>query len=187
MPQPIYPQPPNGTFPYRARILLSKRPHHAAGIGLVVAEWAALEEQLIQTLVLSLFAFSKEGGYDIARTMLDTIDSITIRLEVIGAILKTRIPADAYTFFDNDLRREIRHRSTERNRIVHGNWCVDDHYPDDVITRIDGRYVKYTVKDFTDIAERIIATTQKATQFLAQFQRWDGEGPWRQEPVPQQP
>jgi hypothetical protein len=44
MPQALYPQPPDGAFSYRPRALVSQRPSHAAGIGAVSAEWAALEE-----------------------------------------------------------------------------------------------------------------------------------------------
>ena len=63
MPQALYPQPPDGSFSYRPRALVSQRPGHAAGIGAVSAEWAALEEYLTLAMVRSLLAFSDEGAY----------------------------------------------------------------------------------------------------------------------------
>jgi hypothetical protein len=178
MPQPLYPQPPEGSFIYRPRALLSKRPNHAAGIGLVSAEWAALEEQLILTLTRSLFAFSREGGFAVAKTMLETVESTATRLEIISSVLEVRIPAEDFKFFETKLRPDIRKRAKERNRVVHSNWYVDDRYPDEVIARIDGNYVKYSVKDFSDIAERIIRLNYNMIEFLGRFQRWDGVGPW---------
>ena len=58
MPQPLYPQPPDGTFSYRPRALFSQR---AAGIGAVSAEWAALEERLTLALARSLLVFSEDA------------------------------------------------------------------------------------------------------------------------------
>jgi hypothetical protein len=178
MPQPLYPQPPIGTFVHRPRILASQRPLHAAGIAAVTSEWAALEDQLIQTLARSLFAFSKEGGYAIATTILEAVESTSIRLEAIAALLETRIPPEDFKFFSENLRPEIRKRASERNKVAHNNWFVHDGYPEHLITLEDGRYVKYSVQDFTDIADRIIAATTRVTVFLVRFHRWDGIGPW---------
>jgi len=187
MPQPIWPDPPEGTFPYRPRLLLSKRPDHAAGIGAVACEWAALEGSLVQMLSFSLFAFSKEGGYSLAKTALETIESGTIRLEVVAALLKTRIPEDQFALFNSEIRPDIRKRAAERNRVVHSAWCVHDDYPADVIARYDNRYWKYSVKDFSEIAERIVHTTIRMTLFLSKFQRWDGAGPWNSILQPEPP
>jgi hypothetical protein len=187
MPQPIWPDLPEGTIPYRPRLLLSKRPNHAAGIGAVACEWAALEGNFVHMLSFALFAFSKEGGYSLARTALETIESGTIRLEVIAALLRTRIPQDQFEIFDSEIRPEIRKCAGERNRVVHNSWCVHDDYPDHIIARYDDSYWKYSVKDFSDIAERIVQTTTRMTLFLGQFQRWDGVGPWNSISQPEPP
>lgn len=49
------PQPVAGTFGYSPKALYAKRPHHAAGIALVAAEWAALEERMIHVHLLTVF------------------------------------------------------------------------------------------------------------------------------------
>lgn len=179
MPQPLYPQPPEGSFVYQPKLLAEQRPQHAAGIGAVTSEWAFLEEQLVKTLAYSIFAHSAEGGGQVARTMLGAIDSMTLRLEIVEEILKTRIPAEEHKFFVETLKQEIRSRAGERNYVCHSIWYVDDKYLDYVITRIDGRYFKYSVKDFSNIVDRIHATNLKMTEFLSRFGRWDGFGPWQ--------
>jgi hypothetical protein len=100
MPQPIWPDPPEGAFVHRPRILLSKRPQHAAGMGAVAAEWAALEERLNQALAFSFsfFATSKEGGYALTKTTLATIESLLIRLEVMGHFSKPASPSPILIF-----------------------------------------------------------------------------------------
>ena len=129
MPQALYPQPPHGAFSYRPRALVSQRPSHAAGIGAVSAEWAALEEYLTLAMVRSLLAFSVEGAYS----------SPSTRLDVIAALLKIHAPKADFEFFANTLRPEIHKRAGERNRILQSIWYVDDRYPDHVITPLDGR------------------------------------------------
>jgi hypothetical protein len=99
MPQALYPQPPDGAFSYRPRALVSQRPGHAAGIGAVSAEWAALEEYLTLAMVRSLLAFSDEGAYSIASTTLETIESPSTRLDVVAALLKIHSPKVDFEFF----------------------------------------------------------------------------------------
>jgi hypothetical protein len=159
MPQALYPQPPDGAFSYRPRALVSQRPGHAAGIGAVSAEWAALEEYLTLAMVRSLLAFSDEGAYSIASTTLETIESPSTRLDVVAALLKIHAPKADFEFFANTLR----------NRILQSIWYVDDRYPDHVITRLDGRYVKYSVHDITEVSDRIVTTANSIREFVERF------------------
>jgi hypothetical protein len=169
MPQALYPQPPDGAFSYRPRALVSQRPNHAAGIGAVSAEWAALEEYLTLAMVRSLHAFSDEGAYSIASTTLETIESPSTRLDVIAALLKIHASKPDFEFFTDKLRPEVHKRAGERNRILQSIWYVDDRYPDHVITRFDGRYVRYSVHDITEISDRIITTANSVREFVERF------------------
>jgi hypothetical protein len=169
MPQPLYPQPPDGVFSYRPRALISLRPGHAAGIGAVAAEWAALEECLTLAMVRSLLAFSEEGAYSIATTTLETIESPSTRLDVIAALLKIHAAKADFDFFANTLRPEIHKRAGERHRILQSIWYVDDRYPDHIIARLDGRYVKYNVHDITEVADRIVSTANSVREFVERF------------------
>ena len=169
MPQALYPRPPDGAFSYRPRALVSQRPGHAAGIGAVSAEWAALEEYLTLAMVRSLLAFSDEGAYSIASTTLETIESPSTRLDVVAALLKIHSPKVDFEFFANTLRPEIHKRAGERNRILQSIWYVDDRYPDHVITRLDGRYVKYSVHDITEVSDRIVTTANSIREFVERF------------------
>ena len=133
------------------------------------AEWAALEERLTLAFARSLLAFSEEGAYAIASTTLEPIESAAIRLDVIAAVLRIHASKADFEHFSSSLRPEIHKRSGEHNRIVRSIWYVEDAYPDHVITRQVGRYVKYTVHDFTEICDRIITTANNVGEFVERF------------------
>jgi hypothetical protein len=171
------PQPVQGTFSYRPKILLQQRPAHAARIGLVVAEWAALEEHLVEMFAYSLFAMALEerGAMQVAKTALEQIDSLTVRLEVMGGLLKTRVKPEEHKYFAETLRPEIRKRASERNRVAHSNWMLCDTEPDYyVVARFPDGDFKYSLKDFEDISDRIIETSNNIATFLMQIRRDDG-------------
>lgn len=179
MPQPLYPQPSKGHFKYFPLEVASKRPKHAAGIGAVTSEWSFFETELVATIARCFFAFSAEGGFNAAHTTLGFIDSITLRLEIISELLETRIPPEDFKHFQDVLIKEIRNRAKERNAVVHSYWYADDQHPEYIITWIDERYMKYSAQDFLDIAKRILETNDKVKNFLEQFTKWDGVGPWQ--------
>src|SRR5262245_24659116 len=98
---PVMPKPIHEGFSfvagYHPRMLIQDRPEHAARIGLVAAEWAALENELIQVFEFSIFSMTDEkyGGI-VARTALENIDSLRARLDVIEALLERRVPEERY-------------------------------------------------------------------------------------------
>jgi hypothetical protein len=120
-----------------------------------------------------LFPVSQEG-YEVVKATLETIENVQIRLEVIVNLLRRQIPADELCYFLDVLGPEIKLRACERNSVVQSNWYVDDKFPDCVVARLGGKYVKYVIKDFSDICERIIDTTNKMIQFFGRFQSREG-------------
>ena len=174
MPQPV----DKTSFSYSPRRLLTDRPKHSAGIGHVTSEWAALEENLTAMIVYALFSMSSESAPLAVSTMLDRIESITIRLEVIDGLLQSRISADDYKEYVEILRPEIRKRAGERNRVAHGHWQISDKFPQYVGIETKDGFFGYSTKDFEDIADRIIALSDKIKDYLMRLVRTDGVGPW---------
>ena len=120
-------------------------------------------------MVRSLLAFSHEEAFSIASTTLETIESPSTRLDVVAALLKIHASKTDFEFFATTLRPENHKRASERNRILQSIWYVDDRYPDHVITRLEGRYVKYSVHDITEVSDRIITTANSIREFVERF------------------
>ena len=69
-------------------------------------------------------------------------------------------------YWQKELRPELRRRAKERNRVVHGHWGVNDDLPDHLILHgEDNQHMRYSLRDFEDIADRIIATSNMAANF----------------------
>ena len=159
---------------YSPKGLLVHRPQHLAGIGLVATEWAALEDHLVTSISGGLFMQlgAQEGkvipeAEQVVRTTLLALESQAARLGVIEDLLEPRVSPEMFSHWLKDVKPELRKRAKERNRVVHGLWGWDDKYPSDVFL-IDGKgkHVRYRVEDFSDIADRIIATSNVAFNFM---------------------
>ncbi len=165
MPQPLV---EGCQLEYRP-MLLKDRPERAMGIALVAAEWAALENHLIQLFKFCLFALQGESqtSGQIAQTAWENIGNLNTRLDLLESIARQRIPLDLLQEFKDTIKPEIRRRSIERNRVVHGHWHLCDKYPDDVILESyePSRRLRYNVHDFDDIAARIISTSNLLATF----------------------
>lgn len=165
MPQPL------DTFSLHWRHgAILERAEHAKGIALVITEWAALEDLLIMLFVNSLFPRDKAGdaASNIAYIAWETLDSLTTRLSLIDALLKKRVSGELYTHFAEKIKPEIRRRSAERNRIVHGKLYLCDSYPDDIVLAYrDERPMRYTAKDLRDIADRIEETVNVVSLYCS--------------------
>jgi hypothetical protein len=169
MPQPLRPGIDSYTLHYYPG-LIKDRPKHAVGIALVASEWAALEAQLIAIFTFSLFAFSERGGHEatnIAAAAWDAMESLKGRLDFIETVAKGKIPEDLFKQFIEDVKPEVRRRAAERNRVVHGHWNIAKEYPDDLILMSDRGEppMRYSLKDFDEIAARINATSNMAATF----------------------
>ena len=167
------------------------RPEMAARIGLVTTQWAIFENILAQMFATMLFgpdvreaiaeATLIDGGENVALTIkgteslgetislqaLGALESLTAKLDVISAVLKPRISDELYLHFQNDLRKDIRRRARERNRVVHGPWALCDDYPDDLIyTRPGEKWMRYTAKDLDNIVTHINETRGHVMAFM---------------------
>ena len=167
MPQP-FPIEPSLRWYDRA---VMDRPEIAARIGLVVTEWAAFERLLAHMFATMLFGggMAEHTGETISLQVLGALESLSPRLDVISAVLKPRIPGELYMHFQKKLIPEIRRRSRERARVVHGPWMLCDDYPDDLIYAPPGeKRMLYTAKDLDNIATHIIDTGHNVIGFLVQ-------------------
>ena len=147
---------------------LLKRPQHSIGIALVASEWARLENQLIGAFSFAMFAMqgTSETSGKMANAAWHSLDSLPARLKLL-----TNISRDTLTQAERDewqtVQSNIRARADERNRIVHGLWALCEKYPDDIVLdtfRPDDRRV-YTVKDFDQICQRILDTSNNIAKF----------------------
>lgn len=177
MPQPLK---EGYTLEGKPRVVL-ERPQHAAGIGLVASEWTQLESHLIEMVSFALFVFSKQENVSkrLATDVMRTIESLSGRLDVIDTIMKPRIPEEMFNEYREKIRPEIRRRAGERNRVVHGQWHICEKYPDDLIlnNRTD-EPMRYSVKDFEDIAARIHETINVVSTFLINVSTFVREKNW---------
>lgn len=152
---------------------LRDRPDHLMRIGLVAAAWACVERQLIYVFAAGLF-FTTHAEKT-ASTALATIESLSARLDIIGALLKPRIPKELFDEFAVELLPEIRRRSRERNLIVHSHWGVAEEYPEHIIQIRDDdpndlyqpaeENMIYTTKDLDEIVGRIVACEAKVLAY----------------------
>jgi hypothetical protein len=167
MPQPFK----QGSRTYQP-LHLKQRPEHALGIALVVSEWSSLEEHLFQVFSLALFVFDPSSGQasKIARNAWDAIDSLKARLDFIQEVSETRLPPDLWNEFTTDLVPELRKRAGERNRVVHGQWYLSAGTKELVLKYSSEEPMTWTVKDFENTAQRIIATSNKLATFWHKVQ-----------------
>lgn len=148
--------------------LLRKRPEHALGIALVASEWTALENQLIFAFTFCMFAMHGTSATSgrMAQAAWYSLDSLPARLKLLTNIARDRLSPDQCEAWKK-LQKDIRSRADERNRVVHGHWLTCDKYPADLILRTphpdDIRI--YTVRDFDQITDRIIETSNQIATF----------------------
>lgn len=152
-----------------SREIFSERPECAVGIATIAAQWSALERMLAEGLGVSLFAHTRQE-YEpemILRLILNNIDSLNARLDVIDCILEIYVSRPLYEEFLTKLRPEIRRRAGERATIVHGRWGICPQlYPHDLILSPPyGGSVRYTPKCFKQTVDRIVATTRQIADF----------------------
>lgn len=170
MPQPIK----DGTVLQYYFGVIKDRPDHAIGIALVASEWAALEEELILLFTYALMPVGPwadgtwsraPGPAAVAFRAWEAMDSLRPRLDFISRVGRTRLPDDLLKEFTSEVAKEIRSRAGERNRVVHGRWNVSPEYPEDLILVSPDGNLRYTVKDFEDIAKRINVTISMLADF----------------------
>lgn len=182
------PQPLSGIYScYSHPDVLPQRPDHCVGIALIAQQWAALETNLINVFTHCLFEDrpdDRQAGH-IARTAWQTLDSLKARLSLLDAIAQERIPANLLKEFREKVVPEVRSRARERNRVVHAFWYCSDKYPDDLILLGDSpeEHLRYSVKEFHQIADRIQLTARNITNFLFRVQAQIAPKP--QTPPPQ--
>jgi hypothetical protein len=165
MPQPLK-RAPSG-IQYRPKILAEERPQHLAGIGLVAAEWAGLENHLIEVTAFCLYALTNPEAHSAVKTALYAVESQRARLDIIKNLLENRGVSELYEYFKEELKPEIEKRAGERNKVVHGHWGIIKEFPDKVILiSDDNEHQSYSVKDFEDIVERIIQTSNNIATFM---------------------
>jgi hypothetical protein len=167
MPQPLKP----GCVLHYHYGVVKERPNHAIGIALVASTWTALEADLILMFTSALFDFAfasrEQEAARVARKAWEAMESIRLRLEFIGSVLKHKISDDLFTEFVEKIEPEIRRRSKERNRVVHGYWCTSPECPEDLVLH-DEISMRYTIKDFEDIASRINGTLLTVAEYWRQ-------------------
>jgi len=155
MPQPLK---PGCALRYHYGVV-NERPNHAIGIALVASTWAALEADLILMFTYALFAFAfdprEQEAASVARKAWEAMESIRLRLDFIESVSKHKMPENLFKKFVENVKPEIRNRAKERNRVVHGHWYTSPDCPEDLVLRYDNTTMRYTAKDFEDIASRI--------------------------------
>lgn len=133
----------------------------------MVSEWTFLEQDLIMLFQYALYAHlpGTAEAIDVSQDAWDAMESIKARTDFLASVLERRIPEQLCAHFAKEIAPAIRKRALERNRVVHGQWCTSEAFPDDLILIYKKeKLARYTVKDFDDIAARIqtLGTTIKA-------------------------
>lgn len=169
---------PGYTLHSRPNILL-EYPNHATGIALVVTEWVALEEQIFFSFNFALLAFDpkEHASQRVAQNAWDAMESVRARLDFISNIAERKLPANLFNSWDKKIKPEIAKRAAERNKVVHGRWFFCNQYPEDIILSNRGKNLRYSVKDFHEIAARIIATANKTANYWSHVKEQLYPGP----------
>lgn len=149
MPQPIRTVPFSFDF---GQSKMRMRSEHMLRIGLICHEWALLEINLHGAfLALS----GGEEASAITGTIFDALESLKLRLDVIGKLIHIRVPSleSEYTETIKPLVRKV---ARKRNLIVHGKWGTNDKYPNDLIlVTMTAEVTRYSITDFDQIIEQI--------------------------------
>lgn len=163
MPQPI--SPTSSSVPLK---VVLNRANLAAYIGAIAAEWTHVEDQLMH-LLATAFGSSARGvngefGINlnwIAKAAIEETETIRVRLKIMDVTLGALVKGKSVEAEWGSLRNNLQKRSTERNRIVHGQWALSDEYPDALLLRAkDEQTLLYKERDFSEILDRIVSVRQ---------------------------
>ncbi|MBN8532349.1 MAG: hypothetical protein J0L97_10905 [Alphaproteobacteria bacterium] len=175
MPQPLRGRLSEGTT--QGSHVLRARLNCAALIGILVAEWASLEDNLTFMFGIATADIVREPSpsfifHPVAMAVMSTLDSLNARLNVISTSLEKILPQDQQNEFDT-LATSIRKLARSRNLVVHGQWGINARYPNEIIL-IENRenYILYNEIDFNDIIDRIIRKSGDILQFSHNVQEY---------------
>ena len=170
MPQPT--TIPGGAKPHR---FLLQRIQHAARIAAIASQWTEVEVRMAELLASAFGSSTKDqaGAHHINRNWLalsaiKEAETIRVRLKIIDATLGAILKENNSSLLQEweSLKIELNRRGRERNEVVHGRWSIADEYPNDLILEMrNGNYMRYTVKDFDDILDRVISVWQQCYAF----------------------
>lgn len=163
-----------------------KRPECAARIAFIASCSAALENALVDLAAMASAtdlkvldvtggpgAFGMSGTENaVARAILSTLTSMRARLDAIEALIEVSSPMFATDF--EQLGRRVMRVTKRRNEVVHAVWAVLDDLPDSLLlpTERPSVFIRYTLKDFDQIAAAIIEVIGSVEVFSTKC--WQG-------------
>lgn len=102
---------------------LSQKPDYLKAVGLITAEWTAVEHQM-----LTLFAILANCGSDVAAAIFSAIESNRGRREIILSVAKVtlRDNPDGLLKEVEALLDRTRKAVSKRNRFAHALWSVSE-------------------------------------------------------------
>ncbi len=154
----------NGTFATSGPGVVMQRPHMAALLGNVVAEWSHLEQWLqsfygyLMGFYLPRFPGAEPPFHPVARQIFDTLETSRLRMELFRNLYKWMFTEADLLKQSDECFRLWTTASKARNKIVHGNWCISDAHLDALILSPNfGNKLVYTEADFADASKKITA------------------------------
>ena len=140
-------------------------------IASIVYEWAHVEGALTFLLSSAMGKVDRVGASTvqpdwISHQVMETLESLRTRLDVISAVLVPHLTDDLLERWSGPLRdgnrlagisRQVRKASMRRNIAVHSAWSVSDLFPSDLIrSETDGTVSRYTASDFAEIHQQVL-------------------------------
>jgi hypothetical protein len=165
-----------GTSVQWGRRTVLERPVLAGLLGCLAAQWAVLENEVVQLYGRLMSAYLPRteglqiGSHPVALQVFDTLETTHLRLELLtklGAWVLKSEPLEAEL---DSIVPAIRRAAKLRNKFVHALWGVAIEYPDALIhLPIFGHQTAYSQADFDDAIDRIIDAQTKLLDFRAKL------------------
>jgi len=148
---------------------LIERPDIACRIAVITSLWTDVEDELA-------FQFGAATLMQpaVAAAILGRVANVTTRLDMIETAFELAFPTDVVSRFQDELKPQIRKRSSERARLVHCHWVLHPDYPEHLIhvrglTDPQMQMTAYTLKDFIEIEVRLLELSVALKEFAKSF------------------
>lgn len=173
MPQPI--KNTRGLAAKGGPKVILERLEHAKLLGAITSVWGEVDNIFLDVFNLITFAkpipIGAHSRSELSFAIFGSFISHKNKCEVIRKVLVIQCPEEVESF--DAISQNILRKAKSRNALVHCSWNVCENFPDDLIAfEKDGKWIRYTVKDFKDTLERSIEVRNELNDFFVGLSGW---------------
>ena len=150
--------------------LLEKRPSQLAQLGIIIADWASVEQAMafFYDYLLAQRGQPTEFGHSIdglGVAAFSAVHSYRTKLEMLNFAIEWRLGLEVLSEFMDAAGRKIQAAATARNTLAHGVVEYSHSVPDALIVNYNGREIIYRAQDFEDARTKIRAAYEAVVWF----------------------